>query len=697
MTPFALSGLLTAMTCFSLSALLLIKAPRSLPNRLLMWFNASVGIWGLGTMMVGSAPSANAALWAWRLAHVGGFPLGMVFYHLARVLCGLPAQMAVRAAHLFALGSVLLCVSGLAMPDVRWMFGSLHYAKANLLYEILFGIWVTIVVRGHHHLWRGFRAATGRRKRQLQVVFYALATGFGGGVTVLLPIFGVALYPYGNFTIPLYAGIVTYAIVKHGFTNTRIVITQAGLLLATYLVVLGGPFILGWWGRSWLERMLGQEWWLVPLGLCTVLATAGPFAYAFLRRQAEAKLLKDQRRYQRTLQMAARGMTQVRNVTKLSTLITRVVSRSVGLTHASLFLWDKIHQRYGLQTSHGPKRLAAQSRYGLELSHPLIRWLQANKRALGEEELSFHPEALVSQELSTLGAGLVVPGFIQEDLVGFLVLGPKRSGEGYSSDDLHAFSTLAHEAAIAIENALSYEELLRVNEQLKAASERLLLQERLAAAGQFAVGMAHEVKNPLSAIKTFAQYLPEKYQDPVFRQKFFRIVQEEIDRINTIVQELSDFAKPAPLDLHPIHLPELLEDTISLLSNQCLKQGVEVRKAFSGNGTVLQADGQQLKQVVLNLILNSLEAMPDGGCLDVSTSMDGAYMKLSIRDTGSGISSEQQKEIWDPFFTTKERGMGLGLAIVRGVVERHGGQIAITSRSGHGTTAEVLLPLAIPT
>jgi signal transduction histidine kinase len=282
---------------------------------------------------------------------------------------------------------------------------------------------------------------------------------------------------------------------------------------------------------------------------------------------------------------------------------------------------------------------------------------------------------------------------MEDHLVGFLALGPKLSGAGYLPDDLHAFTTLAHEAALAIDNALSYEELLRVNEQLKVAAERLLTQERLAAAGQFATGMAHEIKNPLSAIKTFAQYLPEKYDDPAFRKKFFRIVQAEIDRINEIVRELSDFAKPAPLQLQPVKVAQLVEDTLSLLSNQCLEHGVEIEKHFLENGVKIQADPQQLKQVLLNLLLNSLEAMPQGGKIEVTTATGQEGLSLRITDTGTGISPDQQKHVWDPFFTTKERGMGLGLAIVKGVVERHGGQIALSSRPGQGTTVEVNLPI----
>jgi signal transduction histidine kinase len=361
------------------------------------------------------------------------------------------------------------------------------------------------------------------------------------------------------------------------------------------------------------------------------------------------------------------------------------------MTHASLFLLDPEQDTYVLRASHGPKRRSLQSRYAIPAGHPLIRWQRDRRRPFTQEESSqFHPA--LGRELAALESVLVIPGLMEHRLLGFLALGPKRSGQPYSADDLHAFSTLANEAAVALENATSYEALLKANEQLQAASQRLLRQERLVAAGQFAAGMAHEIKNPLSAIKTFAQFLPEKYADPAFRDKFFRIVQEEIDRINDIVKELSDFARPSPPQLRPVRLSGLVEDTMALLSNQCLNQGVELRHSGNEDGLSIDADPQQMKQVLLNLCLNSLEAMTGGGRLELATVAEAGYLVLRVKDTGPGVSPDCLAHVWDPFFTTKERGMGLGLAIVKGIVERHGGTIRLTSEPRRGTLVEVYLP-----
>ncbi len=695
-TPFAISGLFIAVSCLGVALLVFFHQPKQKPlNTYFIFFELTVSLWGATAFLAGIDLGPDIALWVWKFAHISITFIPVFCYQTVYSLCGLKNQKILKLIYIQALVWLCILPSNILMNGVQFLFNSYYYPINGPLYLVYVVCWLGIVVVAHYELWRKYLLVKGFEKKSLALFFLANSLAFLGGLTNFLPVFGLNIYPWGNFIIPIFPLATGYAIYTYRFMSIKVAITKTGILLGTYLVVLGIPFAVGWKLRPQLESWLQNQWWLVPLGLCTTLATIGPFAYAYFQRQAENRLFRDQQRYQRTLQLAARGMTQVRNIHHLTKLITRLVSRTVRVTHASIFLWDASQQRYVLRSSHGSKRLAPESRYGLEKTHPLIVWLKEHRQVLSEETLFRYPNQLVNQELSNLEAAIVIPGLISKRLIGLLVLGSKRSDAEYSPDDFHAFSTLAHEAAIALENASSYEELIRINEQLKAASERLVFQERLAAAGQIATGMAHEIKNPLSAIKTFAQYLPEKYNDPIFREKFFRIVQSEIDRINNIVKELSDFAKPSPLQLQPVRLKEVVEDTISLLSDQCLKHGIEIQSVLSGDGATVQADPQQLKQVVLNLALNSLDAMPGGGHLEVRTELDQGWIKLRISDSGIGIPLNEQHRIWDPFFTTKERGMGLGLAIVRGIVERHSGQITLTSTSGKGTSVEILLPLLI--
>ncbi len=215
--------------------------------------------------------------------------------------------------------------------------------------------------------------------------------------------------------------------------------------------------------------------------------------------------------------------------------------------------------------------------------------------------------------------------------------------------------------------------------------------EQMKAVATLAAGLAHEIKNPLASIKTFTEYLDTKYTDPEFREKFKRIVGGEVERMNLIVQQLLEFAKPSPPKLVPVEVPRLLDDTLELLNNDLLQRKVRIIRSYAPAPPVL-GDSQQLKQVFLNLLLNSLQAMNGTGQLTLKTDVHGSELEVTIQDNGHGIPAEDLPRIFDPFFSTKPTGTGLGLAVVQGIVKEHGGRIQITSELGKGTTVSVMLP-----
>jgi len=216
-------------------------------------------------------------------------------------------------------------------------------------------------------------------------------------------------------------------------------------------------------------------------------------------------------------------------------------------------------------------------------------------------------------------------------------------------------------------------------------------QNQLKSVATLAAGMAHEIKNPLTSIKTFAEYLPQRYDDPEFREKFKRIVVDEVDRVNNIVKQLLEFSKPRELELKATPIVSILDDTLNLLNSNLLKNKIEVIKNYKANSSPL-VDKNQLRQAFLNIFLNSIHAMPNGGVLTVSTSQTVDSRSLvSIKDTGSGIPKENLPHVFDPFYSTKEEGTGLGLSIVHGIITKHGGKIKVESEEKRGTTISVIL------
>jgi signal transduction histidine kinase len=239
-----------------------------------------------------------------------------------------------------------------------------------------------------------------------------------------------------------------------------------------------------------------------------------------------------------------------------------------------------------------------------------------------------------------------------------------------------------------------------------------------------AAGVAHEIKNPLASVRTFAQLVSRKHHDSRFVEKFDRIVPQELDRINFIVEELLELARPARLHCAPVALPALLQRVVEIYSERLLQQNIRLKTDWAAALPPLLADAEQLHRSFANIVLNAIEAMAQGGELTIlcrpvpkaliefatsgssgtaSESPEGATLALDLcttdvevicKDTGAGIPPNQLDEVFTPFWTTKPRGTGLGLALTHKIIEEHGGTIHLTSEVGHGTTVTVRLSSA---
>lgn len=232
--------------------------------------------------------------------------------------------------------------------------------------------------------------------------------------------------------------------------------------------------------------------------------------------------------------------------------------------------------------------------------------------------------------------------------------------------------------------------------------QELLKQDRMKAVATLAASMAHEIKNPLTVIKTFSEYLPERHDDKNFIDKFRLLVKPEVEKINFTVQQLLNFSKPAAPDLKPVNICQILYETLELLSSDFIRNKIKAQTLFSNDAVKVSADANQLKQVFLNLFLNSIDAMPNGGSLIVSNQLIGnphidKFVELSIEDTGCGISEENLKRIFQPFFTTKPTGTGLGLSVVHDILEQHKATISVESEEGKSARFIIKFPIITQT
>lgn len=332
----------------------------------------------------------------------------------------------------------------------------------------------------------------------------------------------------------------------------------------------------------------------------------------------------------------------------------------------------------------------------------LVSWLSVNEKHL---IISRHPDIVSyfppeEQEIiRQLGAELIFPLKIMNQINGTIFLGKKTDGTPFTEQELNLLSILINQATFAIEHASLYEQQ---TERLK----KMYRTDRLATLGELAAGAAHEIRNPLTAIRSTIQYLSKDFStDPVKSEMVTELI-SEVERINKIVQGLLSFARPSDLNTSDINIEQLINQTLLLVTNTLRKQNVEVEFEYFTDNTTIQGDAEQLKQVFLNIILNAVEAMgknpPERSRTLIISIEKGTpinthsrYLIISFEDSGKGIEQKNIENVFNPFFTTKEEGTGLGLAICYGIINRHEGEIEVKSVPDKGTCMNIKLPQRI--
>jgi len=233
--------------------------------------------------------------------------------------------------------------------------------------------------------------------------------------------------------------------------------------------------------------------------------------------------------------------------------------------------------------------------------------------------------------------------------------------------------------------------------RLKESREQLIHAEKLTSLGQLAASIAHEINNPLAGVLTYTKLLEKKLAGDTFRKEealdYLSKMESEVSRCSRIIRNLLDFSRQTEPRFRLVDINQVLEQVLAMVGHQAQMQKVEVVKEFSSSVPEVMADFDQLQQVFTNLTLNAIQAMSGGGKLTLRTSVANGQVRVDIHDTGCGISKENLSKLFTPFFTTKEKGkgVGLGLAVVRRIIERHKGEIKVQSEVGKGTTFSLYL------
>ncbi len=728
---FGISSFLAGVTSLCMAGFVFIKGGKYRLTRIWSVFALSVAVYGFGSYLGTSAGNASEGLFWWRAAYLGVCSIPFLFvcfifeflkiknrpFMIAAGVCTIGFHSANIFFGKFFMGSATLLFSG--HPWAR----PIYYPYPSGPIHVFFTLFAFVgwVIYAFVEIVRNYHTTTGLKRTQIGYFFIATAIGFIGGSVAFLPCFGLNVYPITNFTVCLYPLIMTYAIFRYRLMDITIAMTRAGIFVAIYTFVLGIPFAVALGLKSRLLDMLGAAWWMFPLVLMAVLATVGPFMYIYLEREAEARLLKEQRQYQQILKQSAVGMTRIRDLKKLIDFIVHIITGVVKISFAAVYLHDEQNREYVFQAS---RESSGEAVLSVSDKDPLAARLIARHEPLIYEEIKILAQESaevadnnLEESLRRLSAAVVVPSFLEDRLVGFFVLGDKISRQIYTHDDLNVFQIMATQAALAIENAQFYEGAKRMQDQIAQA-------EKMATIGTMADGLSHQINNRFHALSLIASDVIDNLKRIApgncapEAEKILSEVTRDLERIRVnviqggeVVKGILKYTRKGEDGFEVLWLDQILEEALEMVQYKIQLTEFDMVRDYTRDEAMVYGNFVQLQEVFFNFIENAYDAIMERrsmlkeegyrGIVTITFKgvIDG-LAQIHIADNGMGMLEQNLRKIFTPFFSTKvstRKGTGLGLYVIRRIItDMHQGKIECESVHKQGTRFIIGLPVGHP-
>jgi signal transduction histidine kinase len=676
------SALVAAIVSFAIGGSVLLREPRRRAHVLFATFTFNIALWSFLSFVAKNA-SAPFFTWASLLVAVSLPATGQRFF---QAFLGDEAGPPPLSRTTVVGAGLLYTVLGFS-KFIEPVHDNVWFRVAFLLY-VFAGLYLSVF-----YLYRRYRLTPSRVEKTR--LLYLVVGGFATVTSALLET--IPHGPsFGSVFIIIYLYFLSQNLVRYRLLDLNELLGRM-VVLGTLVFILA--LIYGVLVRWVHPEEQGLFFFNTLLASATIVLLIDP-----LRGRVEGAINRwmFQEKYELSRRIETLR-TDLAGVIDMRVLVPRVLSSledSRRITHASIYLADPDGSGYELAGHVGPKPEARFDaithrafferlrRGGVISLEGLEREIAARRTVSADEQESLQ---LMLKTLEQMN-GSVALGFSGEDqLLGALIIRDERLREAYSSEEIELFRGVATSIGITLQNSQVY--------------ERMKERDRLAALGQMAAGLAHEIRNPLGSIKGAAQFLQPSVAAPAApahgnTKEFLDIIVEEVNRLNKIVSQFLDYARPYRGEQKQLEVTDVLKKTLQLVAKEH-GSNVDINTSFADRLPPVRADAEQLLQVFLNLSLNALQAMPHGGRLVISTSLRratrrgaaAAFIEIRFRDTGVGIPPGDIKNLFIPFFTTKEKGTGLGLPISQRIIENHGGTIEVRSQPGEGAVFTVLLPV----
>jgi len=641
-------------------------------------------------------PGPRAILWA-RFTLTSAIILQPLLLQSFCALCdkGRSMRWWIAASYVSAVGAVYLLwryhvITGLRHPPFMD-----HYVIYNRLLGVHLTFWQVLGAGVLiHTAWH----AVGYKRTQLIYFAVVWSVAFLTAHMTILPLdYNINIQPIGFFILPCNLGVLAYVMSRARLADYNVVIARVLLYSVTMLVIAGIALVFLAGMAVISPRFMNQPQLVfafllamaISVGLLISLPKLLPRAEQMMQERFFGKLYG----YQDALSDLARDLSTLPTIDQVLSTVAATLHSQMQVSRVVVLMQDPLSGDYRAQAESGLEPVEDADALVLREDAAIVKWLQGKRDALVREEMARREPDWLRQhleaELKRLKIAVCVPMILDGRLVGLIGLGEKLSQDMFFVSDLRLLGTLAAEVALAVKYRRIEDEVFRKN--------------RLVELGTIAAGVAHEIRNPLASIRTFAQLMPERMEDPEFKNEFSKLVLKDVDRITKVIESMLAFARPSQVNIQEQPCNELVEDAILLVQPRFKSRRIELTRAFHGN-PIVKVDKHQILQVLVNLLSNAADATPEQGKIRVATGVsqhvtgnggngNQTYAVIEVSDNGVGIPAAVRNRLFDPFFTTKKEGTGLGLSISQKIVRDHGGSITVSSVEGKGATFHVNLPL----
>lgn len=727
MQHLSISGLLILVASFFSAIFVFIRGPKSSIGFTWSLFSLSVGLWGLGLFKGYITDIESEALFWARFLNLSAIFIPVFFLHFVVSFTNrlTEKKQAFLRCYLF---SVIYFLAVVIFPEtfvsgVKPALSFKYYSAPGFLYYLFPIFFAYFVIWGIVLLFKEFVQSSGLRKNQIKYLFAGILVGFAGGSTTFFPVFNINIYPFGTYLVPFYVLTVAYAIVRYRLLDINLAITRAGIFAFVYAFVLGTPFLIVRMLKPQLSGVSGEGWWLAILGLGMLLASAGPFIYLKLKTKAEAALLREERERHQALARVSQNILRFNRLDALLRAITHNLIRILQVELSAIYLFDEEKKSYCLKSAWQPPIKTPQLPAEFSPDSVLIKRLtRQNNTPLNLEEVKFRTQPgnilgvfELKQAFVSLKAQLIIPALRSGELIGFLVLGNKRSERGYSQEDIDVLMILTNHATLAIENAV-----FTATEKERQAV--LFHSASLASLGTMASMMGHQVNNRFQAINNLTGFkeiveMTLEGKNGLSSEEYRKLIQqlssilsrisEEATRGGEVVASLRRLTKLSTEEFKPVHIKEVVGIALGVLQYKIPLDQIKLNMETPDTLPLILADPAQLGEVALNFIDNGYDAANERKSsqpnheialsIKAYITKDPGYLTVEFSDNGMGIKPENLNKLFVLFFTTKAssgKGTGLGLYVIKRVIEAHHGKISVKSKYGEGTTFTIELPRA---